>query len=243
MSWSWEWTRGEVLELSRRGWHEVASQVGPLALDVSNSELGTTHEPGLENDVEGCDVDVEAFIRGEPESMRAFREVRTSGQSVTLVIDAFISWAVNGSVHFRRGAAVCAAVLALQAQNIAVSVLLRYEGRWDTYRDKDVDMGDRYKPGKNDHGYATRGTFSCWLHRPGDVLDVSRLLVWLAHPGWLRGIFVGGFSALVGADNGGQGIPPEVKEGVLVVPAASSGVFATPESAEAFIRQAAEAAL
>ncbi len=236
--WAWQWSIGEMRDLLTTGWKEIAAEITPLSLIISNSIVAETEEDSLEADNTGSEVNIDAFIHGLPENMMDFKITKQHGQQVTIEVGGFYPCGEDGTATFRRGLIIGAAVLALQAQGIAVSVRLVMENEQSNGRSKRAD-GSTFR---TDQSRLAR--FTVWLLRPGDTLDISTLIIRLAHPGWMRCVFYSMTELLVGSTNGYEpNDTPEILPGIVPVPEAGNRIYGNEKTAVQFITQLMEAAI
>lgn len=223
--WCWGWTTGEIIELSRAGWPEVSSQVSATAVKVADRIIaqGTSH--GFTADVTGAYPVVEAYLQGQPECMMRFTEGEAPVRAVEVVINGFVSFDTKSNDIFARGASIVSAVLALQGMGYAVTVSLRGRGRTLNKHAWSKINGDE-----------TSG-LGVVLHRPGQTLDISRLMVWMCHPAWLRQTYYEALGLLTGAKNHSASMSPvETANGVYVIPPPNDGLWERPDSAAGIVK-------
>lgn len=203
--WSWGFQTWHSLAMAQTGWKSGASEVGTAHVDVANTFLSEHVEESTRYDVAGAFVDVATFLQGSPECMVDFCEEKRETRSVKILVDAFISCGVNADTAFLRGASIMSAILATQASGIAVTVEMACKMR----------MSLRGSPDRD-------GAYRVTLHRPGDTLDTSRLAYYLAHPAFLRNVFIQAACIAAGADGGtgdARTLQREEGPGVVYVPA------------------------
>jgi hypothetical protein len=223
---SWGWSREQVLRLSHDGWPQVADKIRAAAFDLAGTLVHRYEQEAVEFDTSGAFVDVARFLDGVPDCMGNFVVAEQQGMSVTLVLDAFVSTRTGHDRVFRRGVAAAAVLLALESLGVAVSVLLREESTITGGTGPDGrDVGQR--PLKT----------GVWLHRPGSTIDLSRLIVWLGHPGWVT-LFLYDAEMLL---TGGTGMyeptaPAVMSRGIFVFPGFGTETFETDTGAEALLK-------
>lgn len=182
--WAWCFQTTHSLAMARTGWKAGSATVGSAHVDVANTYLAEHTEETHRHDVTGAFVDVAAYLSGEPECMIDFCEEKRETRSVKILVDSFISCGTDGDTAFLRGTAIMAAVLAAQSSGLAVTVEMAAK----------MNMA-RYNGGQI-------GTYRLTVHRPGDTLDTSKLAYYLAHPAFLRNVFIQAALLTCGATGG-----------------------------------------
>lgn len=196
--WTWNHNTAQAMAMVRNGWPVGAAHVKTSHVDIANTFLSEHEEESTRYDVAGAFVDVATFLEGSPECMVEFCQERRETRAVRIMVDASVSGGVDADLIFKRGIAIMGAVLAVQASGVAVTV--------DLVLNSDLYTGDG----------DVRSTVSVTAHRPGDVLDTSRLACFLAHPAFTRLIMLGGVAyCLAGADNGRGAGKGKVKPGEI----------------------------
>jgi hypothetical protein len=167
----YSWSGGSLAEardLAIHGWPEGARKAGEIAGRIADrvvaSPTETSSRVEIGYDVAGAAYDAGAYAQGIPESWAAPQLV-TTAHAVRIVINIVASAGVGPDVIMRRGLAVAAIALVLQANGYPVTV--------------DVLQHIRLE-----HGHGERETvmFNVANASSGSPLDVDRLVFALAHP-------------------------------------------------------------
>lgn len=181
---SWD----DLVRLATRGWAHGAKCASGMSSRIADrliqSTSGTVTDSVMTFDVTGASYDVGDYLAGIPECWQSFAP-QEGKRAVRIVVDCDASGGIAAETLMKRGIAVTAIVVALQARGYPVT----------------VDVSEL--SGKTSGKTATRHThedFLCRIHdaATGSILDVDRLAFALAHPCMLRALVR---SAL----NGGRG--------------------------------------
>ena len=166
--WSGDSMKG-ALEKCRDGWQTDLDEVLHVvesAVSTVEAELPSTHFH-TQYGVEGCDVDVDRFLSGEPESMISYPLTETPrvGRVITLAASICYSSGFGKEQIKARGRLLCALVMALSRMGLSTEL-------W-------VEAGC---------GLNGLSTVRCLLKGANDALDESRIMFMYAHPSALRRI-------------------------------------------------------
>lgn len=172
----WRWsdtkTMDEALELARYGWEEgrqhLRQAVGRIALDQL-----VGRRPIVESrlDFAGDEVDIGAYLHGEPEHMVDY-QVRqdTHGKQAMMYVNASMASQVSSERIMQRGGALYAAIEALRTEGYSLGLTM-------------VDST------KNNY-FSHYTEYQIPVVRPGGYLDIDTAAFCLAHPAFLRrGVF------------------------------------------------------
>lgn len=119
----------EALKLARTGWAEHRVEVEKIAADLEFSVgEGLRNSFDIVSDVSGQEVNVGAYLSGEPECMFEFSPVKVSkpGRVITIVVNGSIGGGVEVSELVKRGAAVTALVDLLERLQHSTEVYLEF---------------------------------------------------------------------------------------------------------------------
>ena len=162
----------EALELARYGWEEgrqhLRQAVGRIALDQL-----VGRRPIVESrlDFAGDEVDIGAYLHGEPEHMVDY-QVRqdTHGKQAMMYVNASVASRVSSERIMQRGGALYAAIEALRTEGYSLG----------------LTMVDSTKNNRFSH-YTE---YQIPVVQPGEYLDIDTAAFCLAHPAFLRrGVF------------------------------------------------------
>lgn len=155
---------GEALQVARKGWPEGMEWARDVAMPALSAATSTrVAGEAWTYDVTGAAYDVGEYLSGVPECWLACQTSETR-PVISILVNIAVSAGVPADAIRRRGAAVTALALHLQASGYVVEL-------WSTWG---VDVYDVRKG-------------ACW-HRVrlsdgnGGPLDVDRVLFALAHP-------------------------------------------------------------
>lgn len=200
-AWTWSHNTAQAMALVKTGWAAGAAHVKSTHVDIANSYLSEHTEESTRYDVAGSFVDVGAFLTGIPECMVDFCEEKRETRAVRIMVDMSVSAAIDADAIFARGIAIMGAVMAVQASGVAVTVDLVLNATLYTDDGKVLS------------------SVSVTAHKPGDILDTSRLAYFLAHPAFTRLIMLGGVAyCLAGARNGCGAGPGKTQTGEVWIP-------------------------
>jgi probable phage protein len=170
--WSGTRTMDEAIELARYGWEEgrqrLRQAVGRIALDQL-----VGRRPIVESrlDFAGDEVDIGAYLHGEPEHMVDY-QVRqdTHGKQAMMYVNASVASRVSSERIMQRGGALYAAIEALRTEGYSLG----------------LTMVDSTKNNRFSH-YTE---YQIPVVQPGEYLDIDTAAFCLAHPAFLRrGVF------------------------------------------------------
>jgi len=198
-SWAGTDSFEEAMKLAREGWAEGLKDISDLSEEIWDVVGQEIKKQDFHYDVQGCVLDVDRFLVGEPENMIEFHEEEEIGHGkiVKIRVNNVASCGVSAKTMFLRGAAVVALIDALEKLGFSCEVYTAdaLARRWRG--DEEVLQ------------------YEVELRGPGDVLDMDRLAFGLAHPSWLRRMV---FSAMEQEERdirekfrvgGGYGMPTE----------------------------------
>lgn len=167
-------TFSEAIELARHGWPEGLAQAAAFNATITPLIAGQLFEPEVRFDVTGDWIDMGRLMTGEPESFGEFVESDTSRAAtppkmVRVVVNVGASGGVSPDVIIKRGAAMCALVMALEKHNRRVQ----------------VDIVSRIQPTQL---AAKSETFTVRLRAKnfGDAIHLDKVVYLMAHPSMLR---------------------------------------------------------
>ena len=173
----WQWsgtsTMDEALELARYGWEEgrqhLRQAVGRIALDQL-----VGRRPVVESrlDFAGDEVDIGAYLHGEPEHMVDY-QVRqdTHGKQAMMYVNASMESNVSSKRIMQRGGALYAAVEALRTEGYSLGLTMVESTKERDYHIRGVE-------------------YQIPVVQPGEYLDIDTAAFCLAHPAFLRrGVF------------------------------------------------------
>ena len=152
-----------ALRLAREGWSEGRDAVSALVSRVDEIVAADIPTPALAWDVVGNEVDMGAFLAGEPEDMLGMIE-QDKARFVRVIVNLSASWSVKADTLRARGVIACAVVDALERLGYRCEVI----------------VGTRAMSGG--HAHEVRAM----LKRAPEPVDLSRLAFWLAHPAAFR---------------------------------------------------------
>ena len=161
-----------ALELVGAGWPQGAEKMRTLA-DAMYEQIApqVTVWQETEHAVSGACVNVGAYLTGAPECMLEFKPTEKAGaQPVDLLVSFSYAAIMDADTICNRGAAILAAVDALEHRGCTVSVIAESTSYGCT-----KSTGARYDV-----------TYRVVLKRQGEVLDVDALAFALMHPAFCR---------------------------------------------------------
>jgi hypothetical protein len=115
---SWE----HMTRLATEGWPEGCQQMAEIVQKIDLATAGAVMVPQPVWDVTGDFVDVEAFIKGEPENMVRWEELETQKRVARIAFNISVSGAVSTEAIRWKGATVLALIDRLEAQGIRVEL-------------------------------------------------------------------------------------------------------------------------
>lgn len=166
--WSGTRTMDEALELARYGWEEgrqhLRQAVGRIALDQL-----VGRRPIVESrlDFAGDEVDIGAYLHGEPEHMVDY-QVRqdTHGKQAMMYVNASVASHVSSERIMQRGGALYAAIEALRTEGYSLGLTM-------------VDS-------TQNNSFSHYVEYQIPVVQPGEYLDIDTAAFCLAHPAFLR---------------------------------------------------------
>jgi len=174
----WDYSTGldGAIALVRSGWPEGTRKMREAADAIYERIAPRVAIFGnTEHAVSGASIDIAAYVEGIPECMLEFVETETqAARPVDMLISASFWHGVSADVVCNRGAAILAAIEALDRRGCSVTV---------TVEDSS---------GKRKASGSYMVTYAVTLKRPGEIIDTDALAFALMHPAYCRRI---GFAA------------------------------------------------
>ena len=166
--WSGTRTMDEAIELVRYGWEEGRQRLRQVVGRVAIDQL-VGRRPIVESrlDFAGDEVDIGAYLHGEPEHMVDY-QVRqdTHGKQAMMYVNASMSSRVSSERIMQRGGALYAAIEALRTEGYSLG----------------LTMVDSTKNNRFSH-YTE---YQIPVVQPGEYLDIDTAVFCLAHPAFSR---------------------------------------------------------
>lgn len=170
--WSGTRTMDEAIELARYGWEDGRQRLRQVVGRVAIDQL-VGRRPIVESrlDFAGDEVDIGAYLHGEPEHMVDY-QVRqdTHGKQAMMYVNASMSSRVSSERIMQRGGALYAAIEALRTEGYSLGLTMvesTQNNRFSHYAEYQIPVV-----------------------RPGEYLDIDTAAFCLAHPAFLRrGVF------------------------------------------------------
>jgi hypothetical protein len=169
-------TWDEAVKLSKYGWAEGAKRIEKMALPLLDQISTTMRKPEIVLDIEGADIDVGAFMTGNPECFIRWDETEVkataSGRFVHIICNIAASSFFSTEELFAKGAAVSILVDALEMSGHRVTVDVMEAVGPSSY------WGE--KNNKNRYQLTIR------IKNPEDPLNMESIAFACAHSGMLR---------------------------------------------------------
>lgn len=170
--WSGTRTMDEAIELARYGWEEGRQRLRQVVGRVAIDQL-VGRRPIVESrlDFAGDEVDIGAYLHGEPEHMVDY-QVRqdTHGKQAMMYVNASMSSRVSSERIMQRGGALYAAIEALRTEGYSLGLTM-------------VES-------TQNNSFSHYAEYQIPVVRPGEYLDIDTAAFCLAHPAFLRrGVF------------------------------------------------------
>lgn len=166
--WSGTRTMDEAIELARYGWEEGRQRLRQVVGRVAIDQL-VGRRPIVESrlDFAGDEVDIGAYLHGEPEHMVDY-QVRqdTHGKQAMMYVNASMSSRVSSERIMQRGGALYAAIEALRTEGYSLGLTM-------------VDST------KNNY-FSHYAEYQIPVVQPGEYLDIDTAAFCLAHPAFSR---------------------------------------------------------
>lgn len=168
----------EAAHLALYGWPDGRDRIRAAEWPSAREIMGWNDDPSgaRELDVAGSEVDLDAYLDGDPECQWEFCEGPVRSPVVTLLVNTGVSWNIETEWIIRRGLAICSLIDALEEQGLRVE-LRAYDS---TKRQK----GEiNYKKGQLGHSFQIKAADA--------HLDRDKAVFVLAHPSAQRRIMFG----------------------------------------------------
>lgn len=170
--WSGTRTMDEAIELARYGWEDGRQRLRQVVGRVAIDQL-VGRRPIVESrlDFAGDEVDIGAYLHGEPEHMVDY-QVRqdTHGKQAMMYVNASMSSRVSSERIMQRGGALYAAIEALRTEGYSLGLTM-------------VES-------TQNNSFSHYAEYQIPVVRPGEYLDIDTAAFCLAHPAFLRrGVF------------------------------------------------------
>lgn len=166
---------GETLAAAVGGYdatHKVKELVNGLFAKIKPAESLT--DGVVYADDGGMDIDVGAYMGGEPECFLDMRETQGVGKTVELIVDGLASAGVHQDTIERRGAAIMALAESLKMRGYACGVTLVF------------GSGERFGYNGKDAVRGVLATTVVRVQEPTHATDFDTINFALSHPGSLR---------------------------------------------------------
>ena len=110
---------GEATDLMKFGWSEGRERISKFLVDIQKLVMSYLPETEIHYDVVGDNLDIGAFLSGEPECWQSFRETEefkqtAAGKIIHITVNICAAWFYEPEAYFARGAAGVALVDALE---------------------------------------------------------------------------------------------------------------------------------
>jgi len=163
----------EAAQLARDGWHEGAKRLADLRDRLAESVGELLPETVYMMDVTGFDVDVGAYLAGEPECMVTTAQMPGASKQIHMAVNVSNSAYVDPEAMIMRGLLAAGVVDALEAMGhrVTLDVIIPTVNRWE-----------------NTHNNCN---IIVQLKQADEVLDVERVAYACAHPSMLRRLSFG----------------------------------------------------
>lgn len=157
----------EAKRLFIEGWPQGVVEMRGMVEDIERVLLDKIPRPTTHRDVYGSDVDISAYMEGDPECMVDWRIEPQTDQGIRIIVNGTFSAGISQRKIKARGAAIVAFLHALQMVDIPAELW----GYWavNNYDDAKHEVWVR-------------------ISRPGYEIDIERVAFLLAHPSMLRRI-------------------------------------------------------
>lgn len=215
--WTWTENYDEALHLAVAGWAEGFKRVTVKAEAIARATGKLTMDPRLAE--AGDEVDVGMFLSGDPECMIEYPLEARRAPVVKIVVSVSFSSGVEAESIYNRGAAVVAAIDALEGDGVRVEVEL------------DHSVGAS--------GFTVRRRVV--VKRGEEPLDRDKLAFALCHPSTLRRLFFRLYEQRgedywrkCGGMTYGAPVDPLEDEGAITVPSLTGRGFESMEEAARF---------
>lgn len=172
-TWRGTATFGDAIKLALDGYHEPVADVTKLVKRIEDSIRPAMRETfEVYEDVTGVEVDVAAFLAGQPESMLEAQPVKvaSAGRCVNILVHSGFLASAEASVIKRRGAVVAALASLLETAQHSSEVWLEATCSPSALGGTPVEARE------------ARHTVLIRFKRADEPLDLPRLLFALAHP-------------------------------------------------------------
>jgi len=174
---SWDFGAGfdGAMAMVNNGWPKGAEKIAELAKAMYDKIIPKVNAfTGTEHAVSGACVDVGAYLTGVPECMIEFVPQDNIGtRPITMIISSGVNGGTDADYINNRGAAILAAIDALEQRGCAVS----------------VEMESTVVPYQHDTDHYV--TYRTMIKHHGQVFDIDALAFPLTHPAFHRRLVFG----------------------------------------------------
>lgn len=191
-TWSWNFNVEQAIRLFDDGWSDGFEAVKyPMEEAALAAMLAMMKDTTFGRDLHGCDVDVGAFLRGEPECMMEFQDEVRQVLHLDVEVDYYLSAAMPPDEMMHRGCVIAAAVMALRRLGVFVTLHTSMFTGYNAMRGKTI----------------TQSEVQCHINLMNQDLteNLTETLMVLAHPAFYRKIFFHGLAASTGCLSGSLG--------------------------------------
>jgi hypothetical protein len=164
-------TYEEAVKLARYGWESGLNQVLSLKEEIDRKVAEYVPKLSVTHDVAGDMVDIDRMMQGDPEHMMEWQIRPIYTRVINITVDCAVSASVSSKVIKARGAVIGSLIDAFERMRVPTSVTVAW---------RSAGSG----------GTGTPSTFSVGIEakRPGETLDLDKLMFLVAHPSASRRI-------------------------------------------------------
>lgn len=187
--WNWGFNTEDSIKLFDRGWEKGFNAIKHGMEEAASAAMMTALKEVMpERDMHGSFIDVDAFIKGQPDCMFEFNETVQPVLHLEVEVDSFYSGGSTADEILYRGAAILSAVMALRRIGVFVTLYTKETCRLQDWTGKERLHSVRVN-----------------LMNEGLTENLSESLIVIGHPGFYRSVFFMVFATAWGDMDGGLG--------------------------------------
>lgn len=179
-------TVGETVRLAQYGWKEGRDRLSEYQAALDREFRKHIRANRFVQDLSGFEVDVPAFLTGQPEHMMQFEQGQTRAKSINVVVDINVRCSACGR---RQHDAEPTDPKWVMVRGAAVTMLMKVLIRAGYKPTLTARTSTTYNPNQRDwpgtkHGFLR--TVDVIIHSPSDVFDMDRVNFALSHESMIR---------------------------------------------------------
>lgn len=207
--WNWGFNVADSIKLFDKGWDKGFAAIKHGMDEAATAAmLAAMPEVTPQRDMHGSFIDIDGYIKGEPDCMFEFQEQVQPVLHLEVEVDSFYSGGSTADEILYRGAAILSAVMALRRTGVFVTLYMK-----------------EHCSLKDWTGRTRKHTVQVNLMNQGMTENLSEALIVIGHPGFYRSVFFTVFASAWGDDTGSLGRQARDTEDFVMKPGSGKVVI------------------